>query len=310
MVKRIINQKPLSSQDFEVLYPFESHFINVRGHRLHYIDQGTGQIIVMLHGNPTWSFYFRNIIKGLSPQFRCIAPDHIGCGFSDKPSSGQKKEEYSYTLTDRIKDLDFLIKNIVPCECKKINLIIHDWGGIIGLGWALNNLHRIDKIVITNTAGFLLPESKTFSPVLWMIKYLTPLAVPAVLGLNLFAKGSSFLGPNKKLSVKVRRGLTAPYNCWKNRIATLRFVQDIPITSKDLSWPIVNNIDQNLTKLNKDKLLLLWGGKDFIFDLNFYNEFKLRFPGIRSKLFQNAGHYLFEDEPIHTLKLILSFLVD
>jgi pimeloyl-ACP methyl ester carboxylesterase len=303
MVKRVINKKLVSTKGFEDLYPFDSNFLNIKGHKLHYVDQGKGPALVMVHGNPTWSFYYRNLITHLSKNFRTIVPDHIGCGFSDKPDAC----DYDYTLASRISDLDELINSLCPDE--KICLIVHDWGGMIGLAWALDNLDRIDKIVITNTAGFLLPKDKRFPLRLWLIKYLSWFGVPAVLGLNAFARGALYMGSNTPLSPSVKKGLTAPYNSWKNRIATLKFVQDIPIDKKDKSFCIVDHVDKHLTQLNEEQLLFLWGAKDFVFDLTFFNEFKQRFPRAKSHLFKDAGHYLFEDKPEETLERIKSFLI-
>ena len=154
MVKRIINNRQISTKGFQDLYPFGSHYLNINGHDLHYVDEGKGAPLFMVHGNPTWSFYYRNLITHLSKDFRTIAPDHIGCGFSDKPGA----DDYDYTLASRIDDLNTLIEHLCPNE--KISLILHDWGGMIGLAWALDHLDRIEKIVITNTSGFFLPREK------------------------------------------------------------------------------------------------------------------------------------------------------
>jgi pimeloyl-ACP methyl ester carboxylesterase len=302
MVKRMINKKQVSTRGFEDLYPFEPHFLNINGHDLHYVDQGTGPPVVMVHGNPTWSFYYRNLITHLSKQFRTIAPDHIGCGFSDKP----KSKDYDYTLAARINDLDALIQHLDFGE--KISLIVHDWGGMIGLGWALDHLDRIEKIVITNTSGFFLPRGKNFPWQLRLIKYLNWFGIPSVLGANAFARGALYLGSETKLAPAVKKGLIAPYNSWKNRIATLKFVQDIPISKKDKSYDLVDTVDKRLTQLEEDKLLFLWGAKDFVFDMTFLNEFRQRFPRAGYRVFQDAGHYLFEDKPKETRELITSFL--
>ncbi|MCP4721406.1 MAG: alpha/beta fold hydrolase [Desulfobacteraceae bacterium] len=302
MVKRIINEKQMSTKGFQDLYPFESHFLDINGHKLHYVDQGKGAPVFMVHGNPTWSFYYRNLITHLSKEFRTIAPDHIGCGFSDKPGS----EHYDYTLASRVNDLDILIQKLCPHE--KISLIVHDWGGMIGLAWALDHMDKIEKIVITNTSGFFLPREKSFPFLLWLIKYLSWFGIPAVLGLNGFARGALTLGSETKLAPAVKKGLIAPYNSWKNRIATLKFVQDIPISKKDKSFFLVDHVDRHLTQLNEDKLLFLWGAKDFVFDLTFLNEFRQRFPRAACHVFQDAGHYLFEDKPEETREIIKSFL--
>ncbi|MBU1194770.1 MAG: alpha/beta fold hydrolase [Proteobacteria bacterium] len=302
MVERIINGKKVSTKGFEDIYPFDSNFININGHSLHYIDQGKGKPLVMIHGNPTWSFYFRHLILGLSSEFRTVVPDHIGCGLSDKPDD----KSYHYTLKSRVKDLDALINQLNLED--KISLIVHDWGGMIGLAWAVDHMERIDKIVITNTSGFFLPRGKQFPLRLWLIKYLNWFAVPAVLGFNIFSRAALVMAVQKKLSSKIKNGLTAPYNSWKNRIATLKFVQDIPISEKDQSYCIVKHVEDQLKGFDDNQLLFLWGAKDFVFDLSFFNEFKKRFPKSKSHVFDDAGHYLFEDHPEQTLALIHKFL--
>lgn len=302
MVEKIINNKLTSTKDFEDLYPFESSFMNINGHDLHYIDKGKGRPVIMVHGNPTWSFYYRHLIHTLSQDFRAIAPDHIGCGFSDKPDT----KAYNYTLESRVKDLDTLIDNLDIDE--KISLILHDWGGMIGLAWAVDHIDRIDKIIITNTAGFFLPKEKQFPLRLWLIKYIRIFAVPAVLGLNLFAKAALYFCSKTKLGPSVKKGLIEPYNSWKNRIATLKFVQDIPISKKDRSYAIVNHVDAHLKDLDESSILFLWGAKDFVFDLAFLNEFRRRFPQAVTHVYHDAGHYLFEDKPDETALVIKAFL--
>ena len=276
--------------------------MNINGHDLHYIDKGEGKPVLMIHGNPTWSFYFRGLIQSLSNDFRTIALDHIGCGFSDKPDA----KTYKYTLESRVQDLDTLITRLKINE--KINLVLHDWGGMIGLAWAVDHPDKIDKIIITNTSGFFLPKGKRFPFRLWLIKTIKVFAIPAVLGLNVFAKGALFLGSKTKLAPDVKKGLVEPYNSWKNRIATLKFVQDIPLTPNDQSYALVNHVEQNLKRLDQTSLLFLWGAKDFVFDLTFLNEFKSRFPRAVTHVFHDAGHYLFEDKPEESCQLIQAFL--
>lgn len=302
MVEKSINGTLTSTRAFAELYPFESKFMDVGGQALHYVDEGRGKPVLMVHGNPTWSFYFRNLITGLSKNCRAIAPDHIGCGFSDKPDA----TAYAYTLESRVRDLETFINGLNITE--KIHLVVHDWGGMIGLAFALRHPEMVDKIVITNTSGFFLPKGKTFPFVLRLIKYIPLFAVPAVLGINAFARGALYLAAEKKLSPKVKTGLMEPYNSWKNRIATLKFVQDIPICEKDRSYALVDHVDRHLHLLAESHLLFLWGARDFVFDLTFLNEFKRRFPRAKTHVFHDAGHYLFEDKPAETLDLINAFL--
>ncbi|MDY0376689.1 MAG: alpha/beta fold hydrolase [Desulfobacterium sp.] len=303
-IKRKINGVTLDTEEFKELYPFTPNFITLNSHKLHYLDKGKGSPVVMVHGNPTWSFYFRTLVRDLSRSHRVIVPDHIGCGLSDKPS----EKEYDYTLESRVRDLDSLIKSLELD--RKITLVVHDWGGMIGCAWALKNLDRIERIVVTNTSGFHLPLAKRFPLRLWLIKYLTWFAVPAVLGLNLFSRAALYMAPVKSLSPKVKKGLTAPYNSWKNRITTLKFVQDIPLSPKDQSHDLVTWVDSNLDRLKTIPIMILWGRHDFVFDLSFYDEWKRRFPNAQTHVFNDAGHYLFEDKPVETSNLIGQFLKD
>jgi len=284
------------------LYPFKSHFMDLDGLTYHYLDEGEGEPVVMLHGNPTWSFYYRELVKSLAPQFRAIVPDHIGCGLSDKPDT----ERYDYRLKSRVNDLERLMDHLGLKE--RISLIVHDWGGMIGMIYALRHTERIRRIVITNTAGFFPPAEKRLPLRLWLVRNLIPFAVPAVLGLNLFSRAALYMAPRKKLSKAVRAGLTAPYNSWDNRIATLRFVQDIPLTRKDPSYSLVKYADDNLHRLADIPMLICWGKHDFVFDAAYLAEWRRRFPHADVREFPDAGHYLLEDAADEIIPLVRDFL--
>jgi len=287
---------------FRRLYPFQSHFLNLDGLRYHYLDEGQGEPIVMLHGNPTWSFYFRNMVRGLSSEYRCIVPDHMGCGLSDKPGT----DRYGYRLEDRVADLEKLVSHLALGP--KINLMVHDWGGMIGMVFALRRPERIHRLIITNTAGFFPPEHKGLPLRLWLIRHLRPLAVPAVLGLNLFARSALYMAPRKPLSPAVKAGLIAPYDSPRHRIATLKFVQDIPVSKGDSSYDLVKWVDERLHRLARLPILLLWGRHDFVFDTDYLAEWRRRFPQAESRLFSEGGHYLLEDQPEAVLGKVKDFL--
>jgi len=284
------------------LYPFVSHFADVNGRRCHYLDEGRGQPLVMLHGNPTWSFYYRNLIKRLSPRYRVICPDHIGCGLSEKPSARQ----YGYRLENRVEDLEALLRQLGIRE--NLTLIVHDWGGFIGCLYAVRHPDAVKRIVITNTAAFLKPAGKPLPLRLWLLRYLTPLAVPAILGANLFCRAALVMAPRKKLPPDVKKGLIAPYNSWSNRIATLKFVQDIAVKESDPSYPAGRFLDENLHRLSGRPMLICWGKHDFVFDDTYFREWQRRFPEAEWHVFENAGHYLLEDEPEEVPAVIDAFL--
>ena len=119
-----------AAHDWRSLYPFQSHEVTLDGHRCHYLDEGSGPVLLMVHGNPTWSFYWRNLILALRDRFRIVAVDHIGCGLSDKPAA----DDYSYRLARRVADLGQLIEKL---DLRQITLVAHDWGGAIGMGAAV-----------------------------------------------------------------------------------------------------------------------------------------------------------------------------
>ena len=298
----MLKRKPIDISNFRHLYPFKSHYMDLNGLKYHYVDEGRGEPVVMVHGNPTWSFYFRDLIKALSGQYRVIAPDHIGCGLSDKPAPSQ----YNYTLQSRIDDLEQLIQALTGTE--KITLILHDWGGMIGMAYALRHPEKISRLVVLNTAAFLAPDAKKIPLRLHQIINYRPLAAVAVLGFNLFSVGALYMATHRGLSKEVKYGLRAPYNCWKNRIATLKFVQDIPLAEKDPSYQLVKQIDDQLQVLSKLPMLIFWGEHDFVFDHDYLSEWQRRFPEAEVHRFPDAGHYVLEDVPEKIIPLTQDFL--
>jgi len=286
---------------FRELYPFKSNYLEINGLQYHYLDEGEGEPVLMLHGNPTWSFYYRSLIKGLSPSMRCIVPDHMGCGLSDRPGNN----EYGFQLEDRINDLQCLMDSLALQE--KVSLIVHDWGGMIGVAWALRNLEKVQRVVILNTAGFFPPAAKGLPLRLWLIRHLRWFATPAVLLGNAFARAALFMALRKRLAPDVKAALVAPYNSMRNRLATLRFVQDTPVFPKDPSYATVKSVDDKLHQLSSVPMMICWGKHDFVFDLDYYNEWRRRFPEVPAHLFEEAGHYILEDEPEKVLNLIKEF---
>ena len=294
--------RPVNLAPFRHIYPFTSRYAEVNGLRMHYIDEGRGEPVVMLHGNPTWSFYFRKLIQGLSGRYRAVAPDHIGCGLSDKPRSGA----YAYRLQNRVDDLEALLAHLGLT--RHITLVLHDWGGMIGAAYALRDVRRIARLIVLNTAAFLKPEGKPLPLALRLIRRTQLFAVPAVLGLNLFARGAARTASARGLSPAVRQGMLAPYNSWDNRRATLKFVQDIPLTPRDPSFAIARQVHEGLQQLADKPMLICWGEKDFVFDTDYLAEWRRRFPAAEVHRFPEAGHYVLEDAAEPVTARVLDFL--
>jgi len=288
----------------EELYPFEPHWLTLpSGHRMHYVDVGPrdAPVVLMLHGNPTWSFYWRRLISALRLSHRVIAPDHIGCGKSDKPGD----DTYSYRLAQRVEDIEALVGQL---GLQDITLAIHDWGGMIGMGWAHRHPDLVARLVVLNTAAFPMPSTKRLPASLWLARD-TKAGAFLVRGFNAFARGATRLAVTRvRLPKAVRDGLCAPYDSWDHRRAVLRFVQDIPLKETDPSFSTVREVGEHLHQFNDRPVLICWGDRDFVFDDHFLRVWKSALPDAEVHQFPDCGHYVLEDAPEEIEQLVLSFL--
>lgn len=268
---------------------------------MHYLDEGDGPPVVMVHGNPTWSFYYRNLVLALRGSHRCVVPDHIGCGFSDTPD----ESVYSYRLDQRVADLGSLIDHL---EISRMDLVVHDWGGMIGLAWAARHPELIRRIVVLNTGAFHLPAAKR---VPWQLRLVrdSGFGVFLVRGFNAFARGATAMAVTRsKLSREVRDAYCAPYDSWSNRIATARFVQDIPLEPGDPGYQTITDTEARLGVFGDRKILICWGERDFVFDHHFRETFERIWPHAEVHNFEDAGHYVLEDASDEIIGLVSEFL--
>jgi olefin beta-lactone synthetase len=283
------------------LYPFESHFFHIHGLKYHYLDEGRGEPIVMLHGNPTWSFYYRDLIKALRSYYRIIAPDHIGMGLSDKPDDSR----YPYTSRQRVEDLGQLIDYL---QLKSFTLVGHDWGGVIGMAYAALNPEKIKAMVMMNTAGFNWPVNKRFPLVLFFSR-LPLVSAIFIRGLNAFARGAVWIGMKRRwMKKEVAKGLLHPYGSWKDRIAVHRFVQAIPVRPNDPGYDLGLLMESRLKLLGQVPKLFCWGMKDSIFCSKILNEWLRHFPDAEVHRIEDAGHYILEDAPQEVIPLVEKFM--
>ncbi len=285
------------------LYPFEPHYFEVEGARMHYLDEGHGDPVVMVHGNPTWSFYYRNLVKALRPRYRCIVPDHVGMGMSEKPAD----DRYEYTIERRVADFGALLDHLGVD--RDVTLVVHDWGGMIGMAWAAAHPERVARLVILNTAAFPLPSDKPFPWPLWLTR--TPLGALLVRRFNAFSGVASRVCVTRTPMPKdVRRAYTAPYDSYADRIATLRFVQDIPLREHDRGWDLLEQTASRLNLLAHLPALICWGDRDFVFDHAFLREWRRYLPEARVVRFPDCGHYVLEDAADEIVPMIERFLRD
>ncbi|NYZ61360.1 alpha/beta fold hydrolase [Luteimonas deserti] len=290
-------------------YPFNPNRLEVRrGVAMHYLDEGPrdGEIVVMLHGNPSWSYYWRHLVLGLRDRYRCIVPDHVGMGLSDKPDDGARAEpRYDYTLASRIEDLQTLLAHLDVDG--PITLAVHDWGGMIGFGWALEHMHRVRRLVITNTAAFPMPAEKQMP---WQIALGRDYTVGEwiIRGFNAFSAGASWLGVERRMPADVRRAYVAPYDSWGHRISTVRFMQDIPLRPNDRAWTLLEAAGRRLPEYADRPAFIGWGLKDFVFDRHFLERFRAALPQAERVEFEDAGHYVLEDRHEVLVPRIRAFL--
>jgi cis-3-alkyl-4-acyloxetan-2-one decarboxylase len=283
--------------DWQTLYPFKSRELVLGGQRYHYVDEGQGEPLLLVHGNPTWSFMWRELIVALRDRYRVIAIDHIGCGLSDKP------KQYPYHLQQHIENLGALVREL---DLQNVTLIGHDWGGAIGLGAAVAAPERFARFIVSNTAAF----RSLHIP--WRIRicHLPIFATLAIRGLNAFLKAAlrTALENPDRITPAVRAGYLAPYDSWANRIAIDRFVKDIPLSPRHPSYAALVTIENGLQSLADRPWLLLWGMRDWCFHPWYLQRFQEIIPRAEVHQLASAGHLILEDEPEEAIAAIRSFV--
>lgn len=290
-------------------YPFQSRFRDVCGHRLHYIDQGRGEPVLFLHGNPTWSYLYRHVIAALSPHVRCIAPDHLGFGFSDKPADAD------YSMRAHVMRLEAFVQAL---NLSGITLVVQDWGGVIGLSWAVRHKSLVKRLVVLNTAGFVPRSPRLLAaqrPVPWGFPLLWSLRLPVfgelfVQGLAGFVRALLPLGIHhrERLTPAVRRAYLAPYPTWQSRRAHLASVRQVPMRRRDPAWQLLRETGAELDGWTVPTQLI-WGMRDPVFVPWFLEEFERRLPNRAPTVrIEDASHFLQDDRPDVIVAAMRDFL--
>jgi len=251
----------------------------------------------MLHGNPTWSFYYRRLAAAVGERFRAVVPDHLGCGFSDKP------QEYPYTLGTHIDNLENLIAAL---GLERLTLVLHDWGGAIGMGYAVRHPESVARVVVLNTAAFF---SRRI-PFRINVCRLPMFGAGAIRGLNAFARAALWMAvcDHDRMTPQIGRGFLRPYDSWANRVAILRFVQDIPRSPSSPSYRVLRGIEAQLGVLQDTPMLIQWGARDWCFDLSFLEGWRRRFPRAEVDVYDDAAHYVLEDAHERIIPRVMGFL--
>lgn len=264
-------------------------------HVLRYVDTWPGEAgrpndkptLVCVHGNPTWSYYYRRVMDAFAGAYRVIAVDHLGCGRSDKPN----QQDVDYTLASH---RDHLVQLIDHLQLQRIVLLVHDWGGAIGLSAGLERLDQVAGLCVLNTGAFPPPYIPLrISACRW--PWVGPVAVR---GLNAFARAAITMAVNKKpLSQDARRGLLAPYDSWKNRVAIDAFVKDIPMQPSHPTYETLLQLEQGLDRFREKPISIVWGMKDWCFRPECLDRFVDAWPGANVTRLDDCGHYVMEEAP-------------
>lgn len=295
------------------IFPYPSKSLSIGSHTLRYLDEGPSaggsgasvsdadgkkRAILCVHGNPTWSFYWRKVVERFSPTHRVVAVDHMGCGRSDKPDAS----EFDYSLASH---RDNVVRLIDELDLEDITLVAHDWGGAIGLSAMLERRERLKRIVLLNTGAFPPP----YIPLRISLCRFPVLGTFGVRGLNLFAKAAITMAMSRQsLSPEAASGLLAPYDSWENRVAIDAFVKDIPMKSSHPTHAVLAKLEEDLQSLSNLPSLLVWGMKDWCFRPECLRRFQSHWPNAQSVEIHDAGHYVIEDAPAETLAAIEEFL--
>jgi haloalkane dehalogenase len=280
-------------------YPFAPHRrATPAGAQMSYVDEGGAgtEAVLMLHGNPTWSYYYRHLVRALAPSIRCVVPDHIGMGASEKPAG------YDYTLATRIADVEALVAAL---GLKRVHLVVHDWGGAIGFGFAARHPELIGRIVILNTAAF---ASRRIPARIALCK-LAGLGPLLVRGLNGFAGPAVSMAMHRRaLTADEKRGYLWPYGSWADRVAVSAFVRDIPLDPAHPSWSTLAAVERGLGQFRDRPALVFWGGHDFCFNDHFLARWRELLPQAKVSRIADAGHYVLDDAREDVIPPVTAFL--
>lgn len=285
-------------------FPHPAQFHRVAAGEIAYVDLGptaadaTDEVILCVHGNPTWSYYYRRVIDRFGDRRRVIAVDHLGCGRSDRPSQSQ----FDYTMAAHRDNLLSLIESL---DLRRVTLLAHDWGGAIGTAAAVAASDRFDRLALLNTAAFPPPYIPLrISACRW------PIVGPVgVRGLNAFARAATTMTMNRRsLTSSQRDAYLAPYNSWKNRVAVDAFVRDIPMKPSHRTYQTLVDLERSLPSLASKKIALIWGMKDWCFRPECLRRLQAVWPDATVTEIEDAGHYVLEDAHEETLAAISQLL--
>jgi haloalkane dehalogenase len=291
-------REDISRETFDGTFPFEPHFSVINGFKMHYVDEGKGEPIICLHGEPTWGYLYRKFIAPLSKNNRVIVPDHMGFGKSDVP------QKMPYTMAQHI---DNLTKLILELDLESITLVGQDWGGPIMFGFAVNYPDRVKRLVIMNTGIGVYPEgTKT-----WVSDMVQKRSYDKILGnlkKNLPGLLAGGVSKQTKITETMIRAYTAPFPDKASCKGALAFPLDIPVGKNHPSAALMHSIVERRNLLRDKDKVIIWGLQDLVFPRFILDWWLSAYPGTEVHRLQEASHFLQEDAPEKILSIIQAFL--
>jgi haloalkane dehalogenase len=285
---------------FAGTFPFVPHYVELQSFRMHYVDVGEGDPLVLLHGDPTWGYLYRRFISPLATRTRCIVPDHMGMGKSGVPAA-----PYPYRLRHHIDNLETLILRLQLCD---ITLAVHDWGGPVGLGFAIRHPNRIKRLILMNTWAFARWPGGPLPRLIELIR--SPRGEAFIMGRNGYVR-HALMGTTAHpdlLTETVMDAYLAPFRIPESRRALLCWSRDIPVTADEASYAEMQQIENGLRQFRDIPVLVVWGMQDPVLPPMVLRMWQQLYPHATTHELVEASHFLQEDAPDRIVHAIEQFI--
>ncbi len=279
------------TEPFRAQFPYQSRFFNVGAYRLHYIDEGCGPLILMLHACPLWSFEFRHLIRVLKKTHRVIALDQMGFGLSDKP------QDFDYRIETHTEHMERFVREM---DLKDITLLMHGRGSAVGMSYAIRHTANIRGFVTLNTMAF----SDFGLPWRLMACRWKWIGAKLALLLNIFQRDTDKLPPD------VREAYNYPFPTDESKIAFQRFIEDIPCVPEDSSSQTMFEIEASLWLLREKPAAIIWSKHDWMYPERNLKKWQQYFPKANVYMLENSGRCPTEDCPEQIEQIVSAFLMD
>jgi haloalkane dehalogenase len=282
-------------------YPFASHFVETPHGRMHYVDEGSGAPVLCLHGQPTWSFLYRELVRGLSGSARVVAPDLVGFGLSEKPSRTS-----DYSINGHVRDVAALVEKL---DLRDLTLVLHDWGGPIGLGVALRHPDRVSRLVVLNTFAPYRPSGDGGLPAPIRVVRMPVVGEMLVQGFAVFNRllvPLAIRNPERRTPV-VLAAYDRVQGNWQERAGTMAFPRLIPVRPDDPGVELFGREERWLRGF-RGPALIVWGMADPVFGRRVLDSWREHLPQAQVLEIPEASHFPQEDAPERVVPRIRQFL--